>query len=641
MDLVLPEALPSDIERAAVDAVLGPPTSGWSGGERAIEFEGRVARGGGKARDQRQLLLPVLHALQARAGWISSGGLRYACERLTVPPAEAYGVATFYAMFSTEERPARVVHVCDDIACRIRGARETCEQLEKTFGPAGSPLERPEGHGRWTWHRSPCLGHCEEAPAALVQRAGSDPLVLDYEVTGVDVVAVEGEGALLAGHEGPAAGTAGVNYANHAWPTPQAKPHERDPGLRLLRRVGLVDPSSLDDYRAHGGYEALRWAVQLGPDGVIRELKDSKLLGRGGAAFPAGVKWEAVATQSVRPHYFICNADESEPGTFKDRVLMEQDPFAVLESLTIAGYATGSEKGFVYIRGEYPHATSMLESAIEQAYAHGFLGADVMGEGFAFDLELRRGAGAYICGEETSLFNSIEGKRGEPRNKPPFPVERGVFGKPTGINNVETLVNVLEVLTLGGEAYARIGTPDSTGPRLFCLSGCIERPGVYEVEHGVTLRELLEMAGGVRGGKELKAILLGGAAGSFVTPDDLDLRLTFEDSKAAGVTLGSGVVMVFDEDVDLTDIVLRIAAFFRDESCGQCVPCRVGTVRQEEALARVIKGRANGSLTEELALIGEIGQVMRDASICGLGQLAANAVDSAIHRLKIFDGGAA
>ncbi len=264
-----------------------------------------------------------------------------------------------------------------------------------------------------------------------------------------------------------------------------------------------------------------------------------------------------------------------------------------------------------------------------------------MGEGFAFEVELRRGAGAYICGEETSLFNSIEGKRGEPRNKPPFPVERGVFGKPTGINNVETLVNVLEVLTLGGSEYARIGTSDSTGPRLFCLSGCVEAPGVYEVEHGITLRELLDLAGGVRGGKHLKAILLGGAAGSFVTPDDLDLRLTFEDAKAAGVTLGSGVVMVFDQDVDLPDIVLRIAAFFRDESCGQCVPCRVGTVRQEEALARAISGRANGSLGDELALIGEIGQVMRDASICGLGQLAANAVDSAIHRLKIFDGGAA
>jgi NADH-quinone oxidoreductase subunit F len=610
----MPDALASDDERAAVDAVLGAASSGWSGGTRAIESEGRVARGGHEAREQRHLLLPVLHALQSSAGWISPGGLRYACERLTVPPAEAYGVATFYAMFSVEPRPTTVLHLCDDIACKVAGAEDLIDEVVRETGPEQVL-------------RSPCLGMCERAPAALLQTGDSNDVAFGP-------VSIERLDPFL--HGGPPTMTSGPEAGEVAPQTGGTRE-----GLRLLRRVGVVDPTSLDDYRAHGGYEALRRAVEIGSEGVIRELKDSKLLGRGGAAFPAGVKWEAVEKQPVRPHYFICNADESEPGTFKDRVLMEHDPFAVLESLTIAGYATGSEKGFIYIRGEYPGATSRLEQAIERAYAHGFLGADVMGEGFAFDVELRRGAGAYICGEETSLFNSIEGKRGEPRNKPPFPVERGVFGKPTGINNVETLVNVLEVLTLGGEAYARIGTPDSTGPRLFCLSGRVERPGVYEVDHGVTLRELLETAGGVRGGKALKAILLGGAAGSFVTPDDLDLRLTFEDSKAAGVTLGSGVVMVFDEDVDLADIVLRIAAFFRDESCGQCVPCRVGTVRQEEALARVIAGRANGSLTDELALIGEIGQVMRDASICGLGQLAANAVDSAIHRLRIFDGGAA
>ena len=465
---------------------------------------------------------------------------------------------------------------------------------------------------------------CDAAPAALLQTFGPEPS--DAQLGRVSMEYLD---PFLHG----GAWTIGSHRFGGA-------PQSRDK-VRLLRRVGVVDPGSLDDYRADGGYEALRRAVQLGPEGVIREVKDAKLLGRGGAAFPAGVKWEAVANQPTRPHYFVCNADESEPGTFKDRVLMEQDPFAVIESLTIAGYATGSDRGFIYIRGEYPLATRMLERAIDTAYAHGFLGADVMGEGFAFDVELRRGAGAYICGEETSLFNSIEGKRGEPRNKPPFPVEKGLFGKPTGINNVETLLNVLEVLRIGGEPYARIGTPDSTGPRLFCLSGCVERPGVYEVEHGITLRELLELAGGVRGGKALKAILLGGAAGSFVTPDDLDLRLTFEDSRAAGVTLGSGVVMMFDEEVDLADIVLRIASFFRDESCGQCVPCRVGTVRQEEALARVMSGRTNASLSEELTLIDEIGQVMRDASICGLGQLAANAVDSAIHRLRLFDGNGA
>jgi NADH-quinone oxidoreductase subunit F len=612
VDLVLPDAQPTEDERAAVDLVLGRATSGWSGGERAIGFEGRVARGGHEARGRRHLLLPTLHALQARAGWISPGGLRYVCERLTIPPAEAYGVATFYAMFSTEPRPPSVLHACDDLACRVGGAEELIADLERELGD-----------GQVGIARSPCLGMCDRAPAALLQRAGEDAndLALGSASAETVVPMVRGE---------------------HRWraeigPGPVPGPREQQ---RLLRRVGVVDPGSLDDYRAHGGYEGLRRAVELGPLGVIAELKDSKLLGRGGAAFPAGVKWEAVARQPVRPHYFVCNADESEPGTFKDRVLIEGDPFAVIESLTIAGHTTGAEQGYVYIRGEYPHATEVLARAVASAREAGLLGDDVMGAGFAFDVELRRGAGAYICGEETALFNSIEGRRGEPRNKPPFPVERGLFGKPTGINNVETLVNVLEILRIGGLGYARIGTPDSTGPRLFCLSGCVERPGVYEVEHGITLRELLEVAGGVRGGRRLKAILLGGAAGSFLTPGELDLRLTFEDTKAAGVSLGSGAVVVLDESVDLADIVLRIASFFRDESCGQCVPCRVGTVRQEEALARLIAGRPRGSLEEELALVGEIGRVMRDASICGLGQLAANAVDSAIHRLKIFDGAA-
>jgi NADH-quinone oxidoreductase subunit F len=334
----------------------------------------------------------------------------------------------------------------------------------------------------------------------------------------------------------------------------------------------------------------------------------------------------------------VCNADESEPGTFKDRVLVENDPFAVVEALTIAGFATGSEKGFVYLRGEYPLATERLEHAIEQASARGLLGEDVMGEGFRFDVELRRGAGAYICGEETALFNSIEGFRGEPRNKPPFPVTHGVFGKPTGINNVETLVNVLEILRIGGPAYAERGTPGSTGTRLFCLSGAVERPGVYEVECGTTLRDLLELAGGVAGGGPAEAILLGGAAGAFVTADDLDLRLTFEDAREAGVTLGSGVVMVFDDRGDLPDALLRIAAFFRDESCGQCVPCRVGTVRQEEALRRLVDG-SNGKPADELALLEEIAQVMSDASICGLGQTAASAVRTAVARLGLFEAG--
>jgi NADH-quinone oxidoreductase subunit F len=627
LDLHLLPAPPTDDERSAVDAVLGAPETGWEGGARR-DLDGHMARGGHAARDRRTMLLPALHALQARVGWISEGGLGYVCRRLEVPPADAYGVASFYAMFSMEQRPPTVVHVCDDIACRANGAEEICAQFEAANGPPG---ER--------WLRSPCLGLCERAPAALHQQAGEEPRESVFAPLEEGLVRSMTQGGPVAFSD---------SFGNES--IPQLGDPETREAARLLRRVGAYELQrggfegpgalgpSLDQYRSLGGYESLRRAVELGPEGVIRELKDAKLLGRGGAAFPTGVKWEAVAKQPVRPHYFVCNADESEPGTFKDRVMMENDPFAVIEALTIAGYATGSETGFLYIRGEYPLAHERLRAAIDECRTRGFLGDDVMGEGFSFDIDLRRGAGAYICGEETALFNSIEGKRGEPRNKPPFPVERGVFGKPTGINNVETLLNVLEIMRIGGPAYAEIGTPDSTGTRLFCLSGCVEKPGLYEVEMGTTLRDLLAMAGGVRGGRPLQTILLGGAAGMFVTEDDLDLKLTFEDVRAAGVTLGSGVVMVFDDTVDLVDILLRIAGFFRDESCGQCVPCRVGTVRQEEAIRRLAGERPRGSREQEIALLGEIAQVMRDASICGLGQTAASAVQSAVARLGAFGG---
>ena len=623
MDLHLTTAAPSDAERAAIDEVLGAPDSGWTGSRERSQTDHRFARGGHEAREQRHLLLPALHALQARVGWISEGGLNYLSRRLTVPPAEAYGVATFYAMFSTEPRPRSVVHVCDDIACLTTGAEDLCRRFEAELGPAGSGSVETD----ITWQRSPCLGLCERAPAALLQTSGSQARDRTFAPVSDDNVA-----ALTRGGPWVSSETATAS-------APQTKGTRARERLRLLRRAGAVDPNSLEDYRAHGGYEALRRALELGPEVVVREVTDAKLLGRGGAAFPTGVKWEAVARQDARPHYFVCNADESEPGTFKDRILMELDPFAVIEALTIAGFATGSERGYLYLRGEYPLAAERMAHAIDEARRDGLLGDDVMGEGFVFDIELRRGAGAYICGEETALFNSLEGKRGEPRNKPPFPVERGLFGKPTGINNVETLVNVLEILRIGGLAYAEIGTPDSTGPRLFCLSGCVERPGLYEVESGVSLRDVIDLAGGVREGRSLKAILLGGAAGSFVTPDDLDLPLTFEDTRAAGLSLGSGVVMVFDETVDLVEIVLRIARFFRDESCGQCVPCRVGTVRQEEALHRLVTEHTIGSPEDELRLLGEIDRVMTDASICGLGQTAASAVRSAVSRLALFGAG--
>jgi NADH-quinone oxidoreductase subunit F len=617
MDLKLvPHAEPTLSERAALEAVLGPPASGWDGGAREAGVDGNTASGGHAVRARRHLLLPALWALQERIGWISPGGLNEVCRRLTVPPADAYGVATFYALLALEPRPPRVVHVCDDIACRCHGAQGLVAQLEERFGPE----EELSDDGSTTWYRSPCLGQCDRAPAALISIAGETP----FERAQAPVTATAVLGLLAGGEPGPA---------------PSASlPQAGDPELRLLRRVGVVDPASLDEYRAHGGYAALRRAFELGPEGVLREVKDSKLVGRGGAAFPTGVKWEAVARQPARPHYLVCNADESEPGTFKDRALMEGDPFAVVEAMTIAAYATGCERGYVYLRGEYPEARDALEHALSEARQRGFLGGDVMGEGFGFDIEVRRGAGAYICGEETAIFESIEGKRGEPRNKPPFPVEVGLFGKPTVVNNVETLVNVLDVVLGSGPSFAGLGTEGSTGTKLFCVSGHVARPGTYEVRFGTTLREVLDLAGGVPGGRALQAVLMGGAAGGFLGPDDLDVPLTFEGARKAGTTLGSGVVLVLDETVDLPRLLMRIAGFFRDESCGQCVPCRVGTVRQEEALARLLAGEPRGGVERELALIAEVGQCMRDASICGLGQTASSAVESAILRLDVFQG---
>ncbi|HYM49532.1 MAG TPA: NADH-ubiquinone oxidoreductase-F iron-sulfur binding region domain-containing protein [Candidatus Limnocylindrales bacterium] len=600
-------------EREAVDDVLGPPRSGWTGGAPS-PMDQRVALGGRQARAQRHLLLPTLHAIQDRVGYCSHGAVNYLCERLTIPPAEAYAVASGYALLALEPRPARVVHVCDDLACRMAGADRLCDELGRRLGPEGSG----GGSGGSTWMRSPCLGRCDTPVAALVQQAGDR-----RQRSEVSVGALSVEEAL--------------RLLTPPYPDPPP-PGGRDivvegSPLRLLGRVGVVDPDDLSSYRAHGGYAALRRAVALGQEAVIREVQDARLLGRGGAAFPTGRKWDAVARAPERPHYLVCNADESEPGTFKDRVLMEADPFAVLEAMTIAAFASGCERGYLYVRGEYPLARRRIDNAIAQAREHGFLGEDVLGRGFAFDVEVRRGAGAYICGEETALFNSIEGKRAEPRNKPPFPTAVGLFGKPTLVNNVETLVNVLEIIERGAGAFAAVGTAESTGTRLFCLSGSIERPGLYEAPMGITLRELLERAGGVRG--RLRTVLLGGAAGSFTAPDQLDVPLSFEGTRACGLTLGSGVVMPIDDEADLNGFVLRIARFFRDESCGQCVPCRVGTVRQEEALLRLIHGRLDGERDGQMALLRDVAQVMRDASICGLGQTAGSAAESAI-RLNLL-----
>ena len=604
MDLHIIGAEATTAEREAVDRLLGAPATGWDGATRDMARDGRSASGGRQLTGNRDQLLPAFHAVQDAIGWISHGALNYICTRLSVPPAEAWGVVTFYHLMATEPRPAAVAHVCDDIACRLNGADRMCEELESRLGAAV--------------HRSPCLGQCDQGSAALITKAGSDADRFVLAPASADDVA----------------GALSVRTVPAVPKVPKVGASAS--GARIVRRMTVVDATSLASYRQHGGYAALAKAIAIGSAAVIAEVSAARLFGRGGAAFPTGRKWEAVAHEPAQPHYVVCNADESEPGTFKDRVLMEQDPFAVIEAMTICGIATGSACGFIYIRGEYPESEAAIGEAITQARAAGLLGPRVAGSHHAFEIEIRRGGGAYICGEETALFSSIEGKRGEPRSKPPYPAQHGLFGQPTVVNNVETLVNVLDILTEGGAQWAKTGTAGSTGTRLFCLSGHVARPGLYEIECGQTLRHAIELAGGVPGGRALQAVLLGGAAGTFVGPDALDMPLSFEGARAANATLGSGVIMVFDETADLMDTLARIAQFFRDESCGQCVPCRVGTVRQEELLRRRDPGSGTGD--PGTVLLNELGQAMRDASICGLGQTAASAIESAFANISSLKG---
>jgi NADH-quinone oxidoreductase subunit F len=516
-------------------------------------------------------------------GWISPGAVSYTSGRLGVPPADVYGVATFYALLATEQRPPRVAHVCVDVPCRLGGVDALIEDLE-----AAVPEGATQDGGMWV--RSPCLGRCDRAPAVFLQVA-AEP---DRELEQVDAAAVK---SLLAGN--PAALAAGPRHVGGE------------------RRLLAERP----------GYAALVRAIDWGSDRVLAELEASGLRGRGGAAFPTAAKWRAV-TAGAGEKYVVANADESEPGTFKDRVLLETRPAALLEAMAVAGIVTGAQTGYVYLRGEYPDAGRRLDAALEAARADGVLGDDVLGSGSAFHVEVRRGAGAYICGEETALFNSIEGYRGEPRQKPPFPTVSGLFGRPTLVNNVETLLAVLDVIERGGASYAEMGTAESSGTKLFSVSGHVARPGVYEVEFGASVSDLIALAGGSAG--TTRAVLLGGAAGSFLGPELWDMPLTFEAARDAGVSLGSGAVIVMNDTTDFGMVLTRIAEFFRDESCGQCVPCRVGTVRQEEALVRLRAGRPVDGVAGELLRLEEIDRAMREASICGLGHSAGTAVRSAV-----------
>lgn len=393
----------------------------------------------------------------------------------------------------------------------------------------------------------------------------------------------------------------------------------------VLGRVGTVDPNTLDDFLIHDGYQALGKALfQMSPEMVIAELEKSGLQGRGGAGFPTGRKWGFVRSAGGRPKYVICNADESEPGTFKDRIILEGDPFSILEAMTIAAYAVGARDGYIYIRGEYKRAYQYLENAIQQAEERGLLGDLIFGTDFSFHIHLHAGAGAYICGEETALIESIEGKKGQPRARPPYPPSYGLFGKPTLVNNVETLANVPHIILNGGEWYHRFGSEKSRGTKVYTIMGNVNFTGVIEVPLGITLREVIEIYGkGMKRGAKLKLIQTGGSSGSIVPASLQDTPMDFESWRKAGVSLGSGALLICDEHTCVVDLAKVLLNFFRFECCAKCTPCRIGTQRLYQAFEDISKGIGSVESFEELQLIG---QDMELLSNCGLGQTASVAV---------------
>ncbi|MEA3317928.1 MAG: NADH-quinone oxidoreductase subunit NuoF [Bacteroidota bacterium] len=401
-----------------------------------------------------------------------------------------------------------------------------------------------------------------------------------------------------------------------------------------LKNIGKYNGKSINAYIKLGGFSSLMKILnKMTCDTVVQEITKSGLRGRGGAGFPTGLKFEYTANEKGEEKYVICNADEGEPGTFKDRQIMEQDPYLLLEGIIIAAFAIGAHKGYIYIRGEYYKSIERIQNAINNSLENGFLGNNILGSNFNFNIEVKIGGGSYLCGEELALIESLEGKRGQPRIKPPFPAQKGLFQKPTLVNNVETLCHLPDIITNGSDWYKSIGTNGSTGTKIFSISGDVTKPGYYEYEFGVSLRELIfNVAGGISNNKQIKAILLGGAAGTFVSPQQLDIAMDFDSLKDINATLGSGAIIVLHEDRDIKDFLENILSFFKHESCGKCVPCRIGTSLLHKYIQEINSGTENPKLL--LTKMLKEAKYMRAASLCPLGQSPILPISSA---MKYFE----
>ncbi len=533
-----------------------------------------------------EALLEVLTEIQEKHGALSTEAITDTARALHIPASQVYGITTFFSMLSLSERK-NIMRVCDGPVCWLNKSAETHEALVKSATG-------------WAIERSSCLGLCDRAPAVLVNEEQAGPV-----------------------------GSFETKKIRQGWrgdPVDYSKPRPGETRV-LLANLGKIDPDSIDSALKFGAYEGLRKVIGMQAEQVIAVVESSGLQGRGGAGFPVGKKWQFVAQAQRKPKYIICNADESEPLIFKDRVLIDTNPHQLLEGILIAGYACGASEAWIYIRGEYEAQASRLESAIEQARASGFIGKNILGSGFTFDVHVHRGAGAYICGEETALIESLEGKRGEPRLRPPYPPTHGFRGMPTAVNNVESLSAIPPIFRNGPDWWKSLSSYTTPGTKLYMVLGHIKSPGLFEAPFGITLRQIIEEYGdGMVDGARFQFALCGGAAGTVVNEKLLDIPLDYASAQK-GISIGAGSFLICDQDVSPVVFLRELLHFFAMESCGKCTPCRVGTWRSLEILKSMAGGNPQSGSVNELK---ELADQLLYASFCGLGQSVAIPMNSAL-----------
>ncbi len=550
---------------------------------------------------KRSALIPMMMYAQDEYGCVSDEMIAEIGQRLDLNNVQIEETLAYYSMLHRKPLGKHHVQICTNVACVLKGGNELLERAKKRLEIGHKEVTND---GVFSLEEVECIGACTGAPAMQVNYDFYENLTsvrFDRIIEDLD-----------AGRRPePEKVISGALHERHPAETPL-----------ISRRWGIKDSRKIDVFLQHEGYRGLEKALkEMTPDGIIDEVKKSNLRGRGGAGFPTGMKWFFVPKDSPKPKYVICNADESEPGTCKDRPLMEMDPHQLIEGMVIAGRAIGSHQGFIYIRGEYRYVLDIVDAAIAEAYSHGYLGKNILGTGFDFDLLIHTGAGAYECGEESALMESLEGKRGYPRIKPPFPAVVGLYGCPTIINNVETLSAVPSIILEGGEAYANRGTPKNGGTRMLCIAGHINKPGIYEVPLGMNMKKFIyEVAGGIPGNKKIKAVIPGGSSCPLLTGEEIDIAMDYDAVAKAGSMLGSGGMVVMDEDTCMVDMARRIMHFYAHESCGWCIPCREGTTWLRKILERFHAGLGR---PEDIDIIADLAKNMLGRTFCPLGDAAA------------------